>query len=218
MKDLRNSAKASSKSKMKAMLGMNDVSRKADKYATNNSGQTGEKQKVPTRAMGGFVGGEDRVEGFGGARRLDRPSRVGVMVGAPTGNGGGHPNWPGGQGGGNWGGNKAFPRGPGDWKNNWGDGGTGAPEPMAVGPIPSPVPNATVPGVVDSQGGVGSGAPWPPIGRNPMLRKPIMDPRGAFKKGGAVKAKKAKGGVVMKAGAGSGLGRLENAAAQKKKK
>lgn len=62
MHSMRKDAKSSSKSKMNRMLASNPVARAASDYATLGSGQVTDRQKIPTRATGGRVGYEDGGE------------------------------------------------------------------------------------------------------------------------------------------------------------
>lgn len=83
MHSMKSQAKSSAASKKAAIMGQSPIAKAATKYATNTSGQTGEKQKYPTRAMGGMVTEGSSVPGRAGGGRLDRPPRVGVSIGNP---------------------------------------------------------------------------------------------------------------------------------------
>lgn len=265
MKDMRSQAKASSAAKLRAITGENPVAKAATKYATNDSGQTEDTQKVPTRANGGQVMGPSYMSRMGAPasvmtaegdnetansrfqrnqwerdqrqadnqaqRRLDRPMRtiqpgqpprVGVRigptvppptprpgVGAPISGGlTPIPGLPGSMAG-----------GPGGGMPGTMAGGPGLSAPTVAPPTPlNPVGGADIGGPTPAFGSP-LGAAVPPMGGNPMMPPVGLGSQG-FKRGGAVKIGKgakpfpAKG--APKGGAGGGLGRLQDAAAQKR--
>lgn len=193
MKDMRAQAKSGHAARLARITGSNPVASAATKYATNDSGQAIDTQKVPTRANGGMVTGDSAGNGYarGGMtddvgvsqmpRRLDRPQRVSVIAGPRPGGGPGsalgsigRPMGPGGMGGiidptgmVNGGGDPVM-GGPMGGRGNEG-GGMGNPAgimpPVLAGPtpIPRPVPVPRPMPGTVGGGGVNTGPMAPPM-------------------------------------------------------